>query len=80
MYLHHSLVDDGVSPGLADHQVSPLYDDNGDKEGGMAGVLEHLTLGIGLKIQNKALVITGHIRHYERTTYMVVVIIEQTED
>ena len=47
-HLQHPLVDDGVSASLTDAQISPLDDDNGDKEGGVASVLKHLTLGIGL--------------------------------
>ena len=42
-------MDDGVSTGLTDHQVGPLHDDNGHEEGGVAGVLQHLTLGIRLQ-------------------------------
>merc|ERR1711978_783292 len=40
----HALLEDGVLPGLADDQVGPLHDDDGDEEGGVAGVLEDLPI------------------------------------
>ena len=42
----HALSEDGILSGLADDQVSPLYDDNGDKERGVAGVLEDLAVPV----------------------------------
>ena len=47
--VHHALVYDGVTASLADHQIGPLYDHNGHEEGGVAGELQYLPLGIGLK-------------------------------
>merc|ERR1719445_3015995 len=41
-----SQVGDGVLPGLADDQVGPLHDDDGDEEGGVAGVLKDLPVRI----------------------------------
>merc|ERR1711975_63925 len=38
----HALLEHGVLPGLANDQVGPLHDDDGDEEGGVAGVLEDL--------------------------------------
>merc|ERR1711868_155800 len=38
----HALLEHGVLPGLANDQVGPLHDDNGDEEGGVARVLEDL--------------------------------------
>ena len=49
IYLHHALVNDGVSTGFADHQIGPLYNDNGHKEGCVTGVLQNLTLGVCLQ-------------------------------
>ena len=46
MVVHHALVDDGVTAGLADHEIGPLYDDDGHEEGRVAGVLQNLTLGV----------------------------------
>merc|ERR1719150_2706682 len=42
----HALLEDGVLPGLADDQVGPLHDDDGDEEGGVAGVLKDLPVRI----------------------------------
>lgn len=50
-YLPPSLLKDGVSPHLADHQISQLYDQNGHKQGGVAHVLPGLTWVIHLKQQ-----------------------------
>ena len=38
----HTLLEDGVLPCLTDDQVSPLDNDNGDKEGCVASVLQDL--------------------------------------
>ena len=38
----HSLLEDGVLPCLANDEISPLDDDNGNEEGSVAGVLEDL--------------------------------------
>merc|ERR1719188_213732 len=43
----HSLLEDGVLPCLTDNQVSPLDNDDGDKEGSVTGVLEDLSVGVG---------------------------------
>ena len=43
----HPLLDDGVSPGLADDQICPLGDDNGDKIRGMTRVFQSLTVVVG---------------------------------
>ena len=48
-YSHHALVNHGVTAGLADDQIGPLHDHDGHEERSMAGVLQHFTLGIGLK-------------------------------
>lgn len=42
----HSLLEDGQSTSLADDDISPLHDDNGDEEGRVTGVLNNLTIGI----------------------------------
>ena len=38
----HALLEHGQLPGLADDEIGPLDDDDGDKEGGVAGVLQDL--------------------------------------
>lgn len=43
----HSLLDDGVTTGLGDDQISPLYNDNGDEVSSLAGVFQDLAVGIG---------------------------------
>jgi len=43
----HSLLEDGVLSGLTDDQIGPLDNDNRDEEGGVAGVLQDLSVGIG---------------------------------
>lgn len=40
---------DRVTASLADNQIGPLHDDDGDKEGGMAGVLQRLPVLVGLQ-------------------------------
>ena len=40
----HALLEDRVLAGLADDEVGPLDHHNGDKEGGVAGVLQDLTV------------------------------------
>ena len=42
-------MDDGVASSLADHEIGPLHNDDGHEEGCVAGVLEHLALGICLQ-------------------------------
>ena len=37
-------MEDGVLPGLADDEIGPLDHHDGNKEGGVAGVLEDLTV------------------------------------
>ena len=44
----HSLVNNRVPPCLTDHQIGPLYHDDGDEESCVGGVFQHFTLGIGL--------------------------------
>lgn len=44
----HSLVDDGITTGLANDQIGPLYDDDRDEESGVAGVLQGLPVLVGL--------------------------------
>lgn len=46
--LLHALLKEGVPPGLADDEISPLYDNDADKEAGVAGVLHDLPLLVGL--------------------------------
>ena len=55
MVVHHALVDDRVLPGLTDDQIGPLHDDDGHEEAGVAGVLKHLTLSIGLQASTSEL-------------------------
>lgn len=43
-------MNDGVSSSLADDQVGPLHHDDGDEEGGVAGVLEVLALLVRLLV------------------------------
>ena len=47
-YSLHPLLEDGIPPGLADDQVSPLHHHDADKEGRLARELQHLPLLIGL--------------------------------
>ncbi len=44
---HWYLVKDGESPSFTDDDISPLDDDNGNEESGVAGVLEGLPVLIG---------------------------------
>lgn len=48
-YSLHPLLEDGIPPGLADDQVSPLHHHDTDKEGRVAGELHDLPLFVGLK-------------------------------
>ena len=43
----HSLLEHGVLPGLTDDEVGPLDHHDGDEEGGVAGVLQDLPVGVG---------------------------------
>ena len=43
----HSLLEDRVSSGLTDDEISPLDDHDGDEESGMTSVLQDLPVGIG---------------------------------
>lgn len=45
----HALLEDREAAGLADDEVSPLHDDDADKEGRLARELHHLPLLIGLQ-------------------------------
>lgn len=47
-YVLHSLLDDGVPPGLADDQIGPLHDHDAGEEGGVAGELHDLPLLVRL--------------------------------
>ena len=51
--LQHSLVEDRVATSLADHQVGPLHHHDRREEGGVAGELQHLALGVRLRIATK---------------------------
>lgn len=53
MNLPHALLDDRVTPCLADDDVRPLHDDDADEERGVAGVLKNLPLVIGLSKEGK---------------------------
>jgi hypothetical protein len=44
------LLEDGVLPGLADDEVGPLHHHDRHEEGGVAGVLQDLTVPINVKI------------------------------
>lgn len=44
----HALLEDGVPPGLADDQVSPLDHHYAHEEGCVAGELHHFPLLVGL--------------------------------
>ena len=44
----HALLEDRVSAGLADDEVSPLHNHDADKEGRLACELQHLALLVGL--------------------------------
>ena len=48
-YSLHPLLEDGIPPGLADDQVSPLHHHDTDKEGSVAGEFHDLPLFVGLK-------------------------------
>jgi len=43
----HALLEDRVLPCLADDEISPLHNHDGDEEGGVASVLKNLTVSIG---------------------------------
>ena len=43
MHVLHSLLQDGVPPGLADDQIGPLDDHDAGEEGGVAGELYDLS-------------------------------------
>jgi len=43
----HTLLEHGVLPGLTDDEISPLDNDNRDKEGGMAGIFQNLPVLVG---------------------------------
>lgn len=62
----HALLDDGVSARLADDQIGPLHDHDRHEERRVAGVLQHLTVGVGL--QNRRGVIHNGIRCLERSS------------
>ncbi len=47
------LLEDGVLPGLADDEVGPLHHHDRHEEGGVAGVLQDLTVPINIKLINK---------------------------
>ena len=53
-------MDDRVPPSFTDHQICPLYNNNGHEESGVASVLQHLTLGISLKIKKRNSVMYDH--------------------
>lgn len=44
----HALAQKGVTPGLADDESGPLQDNDADEEGRVAGVLQHLSVVVGL--------------------------------
>ncbi len=48
VYILHSLLKDGIPPGLADEQISPLHNHNTGKEGCVACELHNLSALIGL--------------------------------
>lgn len=48
-YQPHALLNERVTPGLADHEIGPLHNDNGCKERCVACVLEHFAVGVSLK-------------------------------
>ena len=43
----HSLLDNRVTAGLGDDQISPLYNDNRDEVRGLAGILKNFSVGVG---------------------------------
>merc|ERR1739838_133461 len=43
----HALLEHRVLPCLADDQIGPLDNNDGDEEGGVAGVLQDLPVGVG---------------------------------
>lgn len=45
----HSLLDQRITTGLGNDQVSPLHDYDGNEEGRVAGIFEDLALGVGLE-------------------------------
>ncbi len=49
--LRHSLAEDRKSSCFADNQISPLYDNDGDKESSVAGQFKFFTLLVRLKIK-----------------------------
>ena len=46
----HSLVEEGVSSSLANDQISPLDNDDGYKESGVAGEFQGLAIAVCLQI------------------------------
>ena len=50
----HALLEDRVLPSLANDEISPLYNDNGNEESCVARVLNDLALVVSLqRIKNK---------------------------
>ena len=43
----HPLLEQRILPSLTDDEVSPLHHHDGDEEGGVAGVLQDLPVGVG---------------------------------
>lgn len=52
-YKPHSLLNDGVPPGLGDDQSSPADDNNVNKVSCVAGELENLSLFVCLRMEGK---------------------------
>ena len=63
VHVLHALMDDGVTSGLTDNEISPLNEDNRHEECGVAGVFKHLALSIRLHTHTHT-----NIRVYMYTT------------
>ena len=49
LYIQHSLVNDGVASSLADHEISPLDDNDRHKERRVTRELQPLALSVSLE-------------------------------
>lgn len=53
LVIPHSLLENGVTSGFANHQIGPLHNYNGCEEGSVTSILKILALLIGLVMDRK---------------------------
>lgn len=63
---HHSLMNNRVATCLADHQISPLYNDNRHEECRVTRVFEYFALGVRLPTHTHTHCVHIHIHVYTR--------------